>query len=263
MRNGSVYQRKPLALRIDASESSCWPTPQLATATQGQNEADGKRGQTLVGAARGQMWPTPGAAVSNDGEEPETWLARQETLKAKGYNGNGAGMPLAIAATLWGTPRVTTNGGIGYETDSADSRLEDQAASWPTPMVEDSEQAGSANANMTSLSRKVQTWAPTSEANWPSPRVTRGSYTRDQGDPTKERPTLAGLASSHRAQATQKDGRAPSKQTRLLNPRFVEWLMSWPIGWSALEQSEPVSFPSWQQRHSAYLRIVLASISEK
>ena len=43
------------------------------------------------------LWPTPDASVANDGEGPETWLARRETLKEKGYNGNGAGMPLAIA----------------------------------------------------------------------------------------------------------------------------------------------------------------------
>jgi hypothetical protein len=36
-----------------------WPTPSGAAAKQGQTEADGKRGQTLVGAAREQDWPTP------------------------------------------------------------------------------------------------------------------------------------------------------------------------------------------------------------
>lgn len=36
-----------------------WPTPAAANADQGQNEPDGKRGQTLKGAARGQLWNTP------------------------------------------------------------------------------------------------------------------------------------------------------------------------------------------------------------
>ena len=45
-------------------------------------------------------WPTPDASVANYGEGPTTWLARREELKKKGYNGNGAGMPLAIAAQL-------------------------------------------------------------------------------------------------------------------------------------------------------------------
>lgn len=41
-------------------------------------------------------WATPSAAVVNDGEGVSTWRARQESLKQKGYNGNGAGVPLTI-----------------------------------------------------------------------------------------------------------------------------------------------------------------------
>jgi hypothetical protein len=37
-----------------------YPTPSATDDKRGQNEPDGRRGQTLVGAARGQMWPTPG-----------------------------------------------------------------------------------------------------------------------------------------------------------------------------------------------------------
>lgn len=44
------------------------------------------------------MWATTSASVSNDGEQPETWRARQAKLVEKGYNGNGAGVPLAIQA---------------------------------------------------------------------------------------------------------------------------------------------------------------------
>lgn len=44
--------------------------------------------------------PTPNASVAQDGEGPETWLARREELKAKGINGNGAGMPLTIYSQL-------------------------------------------------------------------------------------------------------------------------------------------------------------------
>jgi hypothetical protein len=53
-----------------------------------------------------EMLPTPSACVANDGERPETWLARREVVKAKGINGNGMGMPLTIAAQLLSTPTV-------------------------------------------------------------------------------------------------------------------------------------------------------------
>jgi len=45
-------------------------------------------------------WPTPNAKVSNLGERPPSWLARRQRLKRKRYNGNGAGMPLAIAVQI-------------------------------------------------------------------------------------------------------------------------------------------------------------------
>lgn len=41
--------------------------------------------------------PTADASVAQDGEGAETWLAWRETLKAKGYNGNGCGTPLSMA----------------------------------------------------------------------------------------------------------------------------------------------------------------------
>lgn len=44
------------------------------------------------------MLPTPAASNPNDGEGPETWHARAEVLKEKHGNGNGAGIPLSIAA---------------------------------------------------------------------------------------------------------------------------------------------------------------------
>jgi hypothetical protein len=46
------------------------------------------------------FWPTPSASVAQDGESPRTWLARRELLKVTANNGNGAGMPLTIAAQI-------------------------------------------------------------------------------------------------------------------------------------------------------------------
>lgn len=43
-----------------------FPTPSAAAAIQGVNQPDGKRGQTLLGAAQGQKWPTP---TASDGEK--------------------------------------------------------------------------------------------------------------------------------------------------------------------------------------------------
>lgn len=60
------------------------------------------------GRAPVELLPTPDASNANDGEQLDTWLDRRERVKAKGINGNGMGMPLAIAAlTLLPTPRAS------------------------------------------------------------------------------------------------------------------------------------------------------------
>ena len=70
-----------------------------------------------------QLLPTPSASVANDGEGPETWLARRERVKETANNGNGMGMPLTIAVQLLPTPRTSdTNGAGQHSTGGADLR---------------------------------------------------------------------------------------------------------------------------------------------
>ncbi len=95
MTNGYVYQDQPQAT-IKAAKGAilAHAVPCPATPT---------------GA-----WPTPAASNPQDGESPASWLARRETLKAKGINGNGAGMPLSVAVRLFPTPtRADGSGGPG------------------------------------------------------------------------------------------------------------------------------------------------------
>jgi hypothetical protein len=77
------------------------PTTQLAV-NGGSQHPDKRRagghGPTLADEVE-HLLPTP-TVLSQDGEKPETWLARRERVKATGINGNGMGMPLVIAAQL-------------------------------------------------------------------------------------------------------------------------------------------------------------------
>ena len=78
------------------------PAGRLAAVAQlGGNGDPGRAGLTLL--------PTPAASVANDGESPDTWLARRERVKQTANNGNGMGMPLTIAVQLLPTPRVENN----------------------------------------------------------------------------------------------------------------------------------------------------------
>lgn len=65
---------------------------------------------TLNDAVRLTGWTTPDARAMNDGENLETWDARQAKNKEKHGNGNGAGMPIAIQCKTivgWCSPTVT------------------------------------------------------------------------------------------------------------------------------------------------------------
>ena len=81
-----------------------WASPDCNTSTY----SNGKMGPNIREQAAN--WPTPSAAVMNDGETPETWHARAATLKEKHGNGNGAGLPLTVAAVQWPTPMASDDG---------------------------------------------------------------------------------------------------------------------------------------------------------
>jgi hypothetical protein len=165
------------------------------------------------------MWPTPNAQNMNDGERPETWLARQEALKAKGYNGNGAGVPLAIASQLWPTPRTKaagesddTKGGADLHTqarlwatpiahDSGGGRgannlfadhhyrphdLVDQIKSWPTPTVGDSKASGHRQDERTPTSHEGTTLSDAIQKMWATP--TSRDW-KDRANPSEKAPT--------------------------------------------------------------------------
>ena len=91
-----------------ADALSLLPTPRATDGTKGGPGQRGSKGDLMLPSAVALL-PTPSASVANDGEGPETWLARREDVKARGINGNGMGMPLTIAVQLLPTVRVENN----------------------------------------------------------------------------------------------------------------------------------------------------------
>jgi hypothetical protein len=69
---------------------------------------------------------------------------------------------------------------------------------------------------------------------------------------------LPGSVSFHRPPRTMTAGARRSPTSRVLNPRFLEWLMGWPIGWTDPDCSATASYRWWRQRHSAALHDALA-----
>lgn len=145
-----ICRLRASARRTSDSDSSGWlngwPTPASQNADAGPNPR-GNVGErfTLQTAAGLAGWSTPDASAINDGESLESFEARRAKLKAKGINGNGAGMPLAISAQLagWPTPDSSHHGNIGPEkallrmarkgAEKQATNLDDVAALTPGP----------------------------------------------------------------------------------------------------------------------------------
>lgn len=278
-----------MSARTCRSDSSRCEESYAAFASRSRLDYSQRRKWGRLTSASGSSssdWPTPDAAVSNDGESPGTFLARRERVRAKGYNGNGMGTPLAMAAKIssaeWPTPNTVDPRG-GVRNGGGQRQFCHDAERWVTPRARDwkSGEASPATAakNARPLSEQaLSTWSTpiqcngerTSGANrtailarWPTATVTDSRNGRNR---TSRRPagtrhhdgvTLSdaialsdlpssrpGDSSSRRGPPTSSDGAPCSPPTRRwplperslrrsLNPAFVEWLMGWPIGWTA------------------------------
>ncbi len=79
------------------------PSPRTCSAMAAQvNSTANLKGKRFLNLETviGRMLPTPTASFFNDGESPDSWMARRARIKEKGINGNWMEMPLSIAAQL-------------------------------------------------------------------------------------------------------------------------------------------------------------------
>jgi hypothetical protein len=108
MRSGHVYRQVLWEPAIGATGGGVSPTPRTCSAMASRLDTagnlEGDRFPNLETVMAREMLPTPNAGLFNDGEDPQSWLKRRERVKLTAKNGNGMGMPLAIAAQLLPTP---------------------------------------------------------------------------------------------------------------------------------------------------------------
>jgi hypothetical protein len=128
--------------------------------------------------------------------------------------------------------------------------------SWQTPSVVDSSgrdytyPSGDKDNPFPTLPGQAESWA-TPHVNCTTGAGTQG---RDGGE------NLQTQVASHPAPLrTGVDSPATSGR-RSLNPRFVEWLMGLPLGWTACVPAEMQSFHSWRHTHSRALQTLLAAL---
>jgi len=132
--------------------------------------------------------------VFNDGQKPEVWLDRKQRELAKGYNGNGGGTPLAMAATLWATPNVP-NGGRGVREGASPTGmmpdgtkrqidLGNQATVWQTPQTDSFRSRGGARKDEQGLDQQARVWPTPAARDYRSPNAKpyseRGGQTKGE-----------------------------------------------------------------------------------
>lgn len=196
------------------------------------------RGSLFSGSPWARKWPTP------RGKDHKT-----SDGNPGGGRERGMGGALNNTARQWPTPVATDSESTGRES------LTDAIRGWPTPSARDykggvppnrTEGTGIFAERRDQLDRVAEVW--------PTPRRADGEnateyITRSDGS----KPSLLGASRSIPPGPTSlRCGPECSKSHRRLNPRFVEWLMRWPIG---LTGSEPLGteWTRWQRRWRSWL----------
>lgn len=142
---------------------------------------------------------------------------------------------------------------------SAPPISESGSSYWPTTTVGYSKASGwgwhKTEENSTRHSGTTLTDAAVRQ--WPTPisRDHRSGMVSETTASKNARP-LSEVACFRQDPTTSTPGAGSNPQ---LNPRFVEWLMGVPLGWTDFEPLETGSFLSWQRMHSARLQEMLDS----
>lgn len=138
-----------------------------------------------------------------------------------GYSSGHAGVTLTDATArgvLWPTPNAADGYRGSDEMMRGNPTLQGQAR-WSTPHK--NSHAGAGNEGRDG-GENIQTQA----TNWATPTA------RDHKDGTAEGEAPTNPLLGRQAPRTQQHGDKSSNKSRHLNPRFVEWLMGLPTGWS-------------------------------
>lgn len=120
---------------------------------------------------------------------------------------------------LWNTPTACEDEGTGIRTRGT-PKLKGQAKQWSTPCAQENDRKNTTGPWM-QLSRQVKPW--------PTPTAIDAEKTYD------DRGSLGTVSHGHLAQ--RDPGSVSPGNYGQLNPRFVQWLMGFPEGWTQIEEN--------------------------
>ena len=242
-------RRAKLAQVTDANDSSSWRTPTVTTAEH-PGRIERKEGQQLGLEMQANTWRTP--TVSEAKHQTPVQQRENSQLMLQDQMRNWPTPRLASGITSPLRDQMTSD----RETDS---RLEDVVSMWPTPDVGEAmggrsargqSKEGKQSVKAATIALAVQLWlTPTvSDFRGSGPTLLRsdGKMRGDRLDYATEQI----FPLSRQDQTPLTSGEPSSKPTRTLNPRFVEWLMGLPQGWTSCGHLATESFRRWLQEHS-------------
>jgi DNA (cytosine-5)-methyltransferase 1 len=203
-------------------QSQFWLTPMVPNGGRiGTRQEPGREGRERYLENQSLMWMTPRAAMATNGDDSGSANRQKQ--------GPNPGLKVQAAeTTMWATPNATAGKRDHPMPDASIGRprgepkeLTYQVHQWPTPLRSD------CGEKVTLASHQASLLFAAAECHYSL-----------QGHPT----TQPGESSSPPT---------PTSRPRL-NPRFVEWLMGWPLGWTDFA---PVGmeYTRWQQHMRSYL----------
>lgn len=177
-------------------------------------------GETGCGASAGDLWATPNVPNGGRTMKPEDVVNRGATTKGK----RQVGLENEVRIN-WPTPTAqpygTNQGGSAGRVGPIRPSLESAARGWPTPTVSDS--TGGPSSRTPTSRQGSPPLKEIAAKNWPTPHGMSGQGPRHAGPTGNE---LGRAITTEDAQAI--------RGGRMLNPRWVEALMGWPVGFVSL-----------------------------
>lgn len=223
-------QRQKSVPAMNANGSSSWPTAK-AEQKAGTRGNDPRHGRTLDEEAT--KWLTPNCPNGGRSVDKETVLSKGLTEDGKRTVG------LESQVKFWPTARSNDTQGGSYQNQTdgtTQPTLVGAAKQWSTPRSSPNENRTTKHAPSHGNGHGRTLAGDAMMLSWPTPQAADSKMVKGGKRGPEENPSLGTAAKNHRfshpAPATSTAGAKSSGSTRRLNPRFVEWLMGWPVGWT-------------------------------
>ena len=217
--------------------SSSWKTPQssLLAGLDEFSETWPRWGMMRAGECWAQSMPAHLTSGSESGLWPTPRAQDREGLKA-GLNRDSPGLGVVVRTpALWPTPTVCGNyNRKGLSAKSGDG-LATAVNMWQTPVADDAvdRKRGKINSRgEPKLSAQVKIY-PT-----PTACMSKGSS-----------PVSLTRKSGRSRVNDRLDHNVMASDGGSLNPTWVEWLMGWPVGWTACVALATDKFRQWRHSH--------------